>query len=443
MTDGRRLVVVSQHFPPDNSGHASRVGDTTTYLAEAGWDVEVLAPPPSFPHGEHERRWYRTERDSHGDVGVRRLWAWQPAEADPSTLSRLAYYLTFAVHAALWLALNFRRYDVVLTTDPPIFTGLAGFVPSWFGRKWVVEVRDLWIDASVSLGFLREGSVFERLSRAFQRATLHRADLVGVTTETLGERLAETYGEGLAAKTRVVPNGADVARLGTPTEPRPHDDGSRPTLVYVGNIGHAQDLESCIRAMAHLEHDAVLRLVGGGDAVPHLREVVAETGLEDRVEFVGQVPREAVPDIVRSADVGLAPLVKDEGLAYAMPTKVYEYLGCARPAVVTGCGELERFVEASGGGLLAENTPEDIARAVDELLGDHERRVRMGREGYAYVWEHYDRRNIALNFDRHLSALVGVEPFAPVSERSAPEVLPAATADETATESTASELRAR
>jgi glycosyltransferase involved in cell wall biosynthesis len=195
--------------------------------------------------------------------------------------------------------------------------------------------------------------------------------------------------------------------------------------------------------MDHLEHDAVLRLVGGGDAVPHLREVVAETGLEDRVEFVGQVPRDEVPGILEAADVGLAPLVKDEGLAYAMPTKVYEYLGCARPAVVTGCGELERFVEASGGGLLAENTPEDIARAVDDLLGDHDRRVRMGREGYAHVWEHYDRRNIARNFDRHLSALVGVEPSAPVTEGSAPEVRPATTADEPTTGTTESELRAR
>jgi glycosyltransferase involved in cell wall biosynthesis len=419
-SDGRRLVVVSQHFPPDNSGHASRVGDMTTYLDEAGWEVSVLAPPPSFPHGEHPRRWYRTERSAHGGVAVRRLWAWQPGEADPSTLSRLAYYLTFAVHATLWLALHGRRYDVVLTTDPPIFTGLAGFLPALRGTKWVVEVRDLWIDASVSLGFVREGGLFERLSRAFQRAALRRADLLAVTTETLGERLAETYGPELASKTRVVPNGADIARLGAPTDPEPREDDTRHVLVYVGNIGHAQDLESCVRAMAHLEHDAVLRLVGGGDAVSHLRRVVTETGLEDRVQFVGQVPRAAVPGILRAADVGLAPLVKDDGLAYAMPTKVYEYLGCARPVVVTGCGELERFVERSGGGLLAENTPEDIARAVDELLADPERRTRMGRAGHEYVHERYDRRNIARRFDGHLSALLGVEVADPASEAAPP-----------------------
>jgi len=342
-------------------------------------------------------------------VTVHRLWTWQPTEADPGTLSRLGYYVTFAVHALLWLLVYGRRYDVVLTTTPPISTGLPGFVPSLTGAWWVVDVRDLWIDASVSLGFIEEGSLVERASRAFQRRVLETADIVTVTTETLRETLRDEFGADLTGRTVVVPNGVDMARFGTTPPDRngetPRRGDDRPVLVYVGNIGHAQDLDVCVRAMEAVSADAVLRLVGGGDAVPSLKRLVRSRGLDDRVEFVEPVPREEIPGILARADVGLAPLVDDEELAYAMPTKVYEYLGSRLPVVVTGRGELKRFVEESGGGVHAPNDVDAVAAAIDDLLADDERRAEMAANGYEYVRSEYDREHIASRLDDHLRGL--------------------------------------
>jgi glycosyltransferase involved in cell wall biosynthesis len=409
----RRVVVVSQQFPPDTSGHASRMKDMTANLGDVGWDIDVLAPPPSFPHGEFDRQWYRTRERTVEDVTVRRLWSWQPTESDPGAVSRLAYYITFALHATLWLAFNARRYDVVVTTTPPIFTGLAGFLPSLAGTWWVVDVRDLWIDASVSLGFIGEGGILERTSRAFQRHVLRTGDTVAVTTEMLGDTLCEQYSAALAEKMVVVPNGVDMSRFGAtdhePTadgesvaEPAGDGDDDRAVIVYVGNVGHAQDLESCVRAMNSTSSDAVLRLVGGGDTVPRLRRIVREEGLEDRVEFVDPVPREEIPSVLSEADIGIAPLVDDEELAYAMPTKVYEYLGCGLPVVVTGRGELERFVRKSGGGVHVDNDPAEIAAAFDRLIGDDALRTDMASNGHEYVRNRYDRGRIARRLDGHV-----------------------------------------
>ena len=428
----RRIAVVSQQFPPDTSGHASRMTDMTKNLDAIGWEVDVLAPPPSFPHGEFDQQWYRSKSSTIDGVNVNRIWSWQPTTSDPSVLSRLAYYITFALHATLWLLFNSRKYDVVLTTTPPIFTGMAGFVPSLTGTRWVVDVRDLWIDASVSLGFIGEGGILERSSRAFQRQVLRTGDTVAVTTEMLGEALCEQYGEELREKLVVVPNGVDMSRFGVEPEPTAESEAisvpaggsesepatgsepeakaeseDRPSIVYVGNIGHAQDLESCIRAMNLVSHDAVLRLVGGGDTVPRLKRIAAEEGLEDRVEFVEPIPREEIPDLLSGSDIGIAPLVRDEELAYAMPTKVYEYFGCGLPIVVTGCGELERFVRESGGGIHVDNDPREIAAAFDRLLADEAMRTDMGANGHEYVRTRYDRRRIAERLDGHVRELVG------------------------------------
>jgi len=422
----RRLAVVSQQYPPDKSGHASRISDTATALAERGWDVEVVAPPPSFPHGEFDRDWYRTRRTVEDGVAVRRLWAWQPTEADPGTISRLAYYVTFALHAFLWLTIGRRRYDIVLTTTPPISTGLPGFVAALSDIPWVVDVRDLWIDASVSLGFIPEGGVLERGSRRFQRRVLHTADAVAVTTETLGEHLCDQYEGALGEKLLHVPNGVDIDRFAAAKAGGGADadrattlvgrsggadgagstDRGRPVIIYVGNIGHAQALDTCVRAMERLEHDATFRLVGGGDAVPDLRRVAAEAGVAGRVEFTGPVPNEEAPSLLAAADVGVAPLLDDAELAYAMPTKVYEYMGAGLPVVTTGRGELERFVDRSGGGIHTATDPDAVADALDTLLADEGYRRRVGAAGREYIRPTYDRDYIAVRLSDHLQRLV-------------------------------------
>jgi len=409
----RRVVFVSQMYPPEKGGNPSRIHDTATHLREEGWDVTVLAPPPSYPPGEFERTNRLRSTEVVDGVTVHRLWTWQPRGDDPGMRGRLPYFLLFAIHAAVWLLWHLRRYTVVVTSTPPISTGAPGLVAAALGSRWVVDVRDLWIDASISLGYLEEGSLIERVSRRFQASVLHAADRITVTTRANARLVRRQYGDSLSEKIVHVPNGVDTSLFrptdgdGTDESSPPDDDG--PTIVYTGNLGSAQDLEACVRAMSSLDHeDATLRLVGAGDRKSDLERLTAELGLDDRVEFTGTVPRDEVPSILDRATVGVAPLEDSDELAYAIPTKLYEYLACGLPTVVTGRGEIERFVEDSGGGVHVANDPERIADRLDALLDDPERRRELGTAGREYVTERYGRRAIASRLSDELDDLVGV-----------------------------------
>jgi glycosyltransferase involved in cell wall biosynthesis len=303
-----------------------------------------------------------------------------------------------------------------MTTTPPISTGLAGFVTVLTNTTWVVDVRDLWIDASVSLGFIPEGGLVEHGSRYFQRQVLHTADTIAVTTETLGDHLCDQYGTTLAEKVCLVPNGVDMDRFASADTSDSVIDGDEPAIVYVGNIGHAQALDACIRAMGRLDHDATLYLIGSGDSVPALREVVAEADIEDDVVFTGPIPHEEVPAVLKTAAIGIAPLLDDAELAYAMPTKVYEYMGAGLPVVTTGRGELERFVEKSGGGIHTVTDPDDIATAFDKLLATESYRRKLGSSGQDYVSPTYDRGHIAARFDEQIRQHIEGESTPPETE---------------------------
>lgn len=400
--DSQRVVVVSQHYPPDRSGNASRISDTCSDLSSEGWEVTVLSPPPAFPHGEFEQVWRRKTTSSDEGVVVHRLWAWQPTADDPGFLSRIAYYLTFPIHAFVWLLFNAGRYDAIVTSSPPIFTGLAALPFGLLGRKpWLVDVRDLWIDASISLGFIDEGGLLERLSRAYERVVLRTADRVTVTTTVLGDRLVETYGIE-REKLVHLPNGVDTGEF------RPTRDDPDPEIVYTGNVGHAQALEACILAMDELdEQDAVLKIVGDGDTRGELERLVAEEGLQDRVEFTGLVPREAIPEIINDAMVGVAPLKSDEALEYAVPTKAYEYMSCERPVVATGTGEIEALLAGSDGGIFVDDHAESIADALDALLMNPEKREELGENGREHMLEQYERRIVATRLATVLNGVTG------------------------------------
>jgi glycosyltransferase involved in cell wall biosynthesis len=414
--NNRRVVFVSQRYPPEQGGNASRIRDTAVNLSEQGWDVTVLAPVKSYPFGEFERSRAWHTRESEREIAVHRFWTWQPQTTGPSLVHRLAYFLVFALQALWWLLRNVRRYDIVITSSPPITTELSGIAVSLLGKPWVTDIRDLWIDAAVGLGHIEEGGLPERAARRFQRFALRTADKITVTTDATTEELEASYGPGIKSKTVLIPNGVDadvfVASDDDVGETGSTDSSAagQPVIVYTGNIGSAQDLESCVKAMDRLaDEDAVLRLVGSGDLIPELKRLVDELSLADRVEFTGLVPRETVPKILNEATVGVAPLKDTAALKYAMPTKVYEYLACGLPTLVTGGDHIEWFIRESGGGVHVDNDPERIAEALDELLADANYRTELAERGHDHVVAQYTREGIARRLSDELGALVDTD----------------------------------
>jgi len=396
----KQVCIVSQHFPPEKSGNASRIYDTAVHLARLGIDVTVLAPHPTFPTGSFSRTWKRSNVQEVDGIRVVQLWTWQPGSGNPGFPSRMAYYLLFPLHAALWLLVNRSRFDAIVTSAPPLFTGIPGYIlKRTSGVKWILDIRDLWIDASISLGFLREGSIYERMSRRFEQMCLARADLVGVTTEELGRRISSRY--RVTAPMELMPNGVNTDFF------RPNNGRKKRQIIYAGNVGHAQDLDKVALAVKSMNGTYNLKflIVGDGDTRENLERLVKAESLTGSVVFTGTLPREEIPRLLSESLVGVAPLKRLENLEYAVPTKAYEYMACGIPFVGCGCGEIAHLARESGAGVIADNTPEAIAATLSALLDDPEKMEEMGRRGREYVAEHYDRRSVALKLKQYIERM--------------------------------------
>lgn len=386
-----KLLIISANFPPEKFGNASRIFDMSKYLVQSGVDLTILAPHPSYPPGSFSRKWNISESNTIEGIKVINLLAWQPKSPNPSFLSRIAYYISFPIHTLFWVLFNRKKFDIIMTSAPPIFTGFGGLFSKLLLRKqWMLDIRDLWIDVSILSGYLKEGSFFERVSRKYERFCCSKADRIFVTSKGTGTRIIDIYNVN-GDKIKLIPNGVDTEFF------YPIQVEKKNQIIFAGNIGHLQDVENAILSMKLInqQFDMKLLIVGDGDLKKQMEALTRENNLSEYVTFAGLVSRDKIPEMLAESLIGLALLKKSMSLEYAIPTKAYEAMACGIPFIATGIGEIRNLTIRSGAGLIAENTPESIADVILTLLNNPSKIKEMGTKGRVFVETNYSRKSIA------------------------------------------------
>jgi glycosyltransferase involved in cell wall biosynthesis len=147
-------------------------------------------------------------------------------------------------------------------------------------------------------------------------------------------------------------------------------------ILFVGHAFERKGLADAVAALAQSKTGAHLVVVGGGDAAEYRREADA-LGVGSRVHFAGAV--DSPEDYYAAADLLLLPTRSDP---WGIP--VIEAMAAGVPVVTTEAAGSATVAAAAGAGLVVPSrSPERLARAIGELLGDPARRREMGERGMA------------------------------------------------------------
>jgi glycosyltransferase involved in cell wall biosynthesis len=201
-----------------------------------------------------------------------------------------------------------RRSQVALVYATPVTVGLAGVVlRRLFGRPFVVYVQDLWPDTVVATGMLPA-----RLERAigaalepFCRLVYRSASRVAVISPGMKRLLVD---RGVAdSKIDVIYNWVDDDLFHPEPSAAPNECFR---VMYAGNLGDVQGLETLLNAVATLDDlsDLEVVLVGSGVAEPRLRALVESLGIDRRVVFQGPKPTCEMSRLLAQAHVQLVSL---------------------------------------------------------------------------------------------------------------------------------------
>jgi glycosyltransferase involved in cell wall biosynthesis len=187
-------------------------------------------------------------------------------------------------------------------------------------------------------------------------------------------------------------------------------------VCYIGTMGMAHGLETLVEAATRLQHSApqvLFLLVGEGAEKERIISLAHSRGLTN-IRFVDQQPREKIPAYICSSDACLVLLKKADLFKTVIPTKMLEFMSCARAVILGVDGQARRIVEEAQAGIYVEpENAADLVPAVIRLAGDAALRESLGRNGRLHVLKHFSRQRTAhsyiavleemLRIDRHKS----------------------------------------
>jgi glycosyltransferase involved in cell wall biosynthesis len=401
------LAILTQYFPPEMGAPQTRLSELTERIVRAGHQVTVLTAMPNYPHGKIQEGyggWFKEEY-MYG-AHILRAFIYPTQRAD--FLHRLSNYFSFVFSSAMIGTFKLPHVDYLMVQSPPLFLGLSGI---WLSRikrtRMIFNVSDLYPESAVKIGVIRENSTFYRVAQKIEELCYKAAWAVSGQSKSI---VADINRRFPTLRTMRISNGVDT-NLFAPTR---RDESTRQWLKgdsnasiivsYIGLHGLAQGLEQIVNAASHFKDDPDIRFVFIGDGVekPKLK-AQAEAMHCDNIAFYEAVAKVNVPAAIASSDIMLASI--KGSIPGMVPVKLYEAMACARPVILVAKDEAADIVREHECGVVVEPGDIDgIAKAIELLRNEPERRRQYGENGRKAAEKFYNRDTIAQELTEYLVA---------------------------------------
>ncbi|THB69786.1 MAG: glycosyltransferase WbuB [Gammaproteobacteria bacterium] len=402
------ILFLSHYFPPEVNAPATRTYEHCRHWVEAGHKVTVVTCVPNHPQGKiypgFKNRLY--QKEIVDGIEVIRLWTY--ITANEGFLKRTLNYVLYMI--AVIMALPFLpKANIVVSTSPQFFCGLAGFFYSFFKRaRWILEIRDLWPESIIAVGAITNKKII-RVLEWIERFAYRRSDKIVCVTDAFKKYISN---KGIDSnKIEVIKNGVDLQLFsefsGKNELAEEYQLSDKFVASYVGTHGMAHHLETVLEAANLLRDrdDIIFILVGDGAERNKLLSLKEEMQLNN-VLMLGQMPKARMPEVWDLSDASLVLLKKSDLFKTVIPSKIFESMAMRKPIVLGVEGEVKEIIENAECGICIEpENAQQLADALTKLADDAELHKNKGDNGRRYVENYFDRKVLANNYANVFDAL--------------------------------------
>jgi glycosyltransferase involved in cell wall biosynthesis len=286
----------------------------------------------------------------------------------------------------------------------------ASFLGWLKGVPVVLWVQDLWPHSAEATGYIKSGWLLKILEK-FVRFSYSHTDLILVQSQAFVDPVSK-----LAPKIPVLyyPNSVDKDFYTLKEIDAPVIDSlnSGFTVLFAGNVGEAQSMETILSAAQELllYKEIKIVIIGSGSKIEWLSKEIKRKSL-DNVFLEGRYPVETMPALMRKASVLLVSLSKQPIFSLTVPNKIQAYLAVGKPIIACLNGEGARIINEAKAGLsvLAEDA-KGLAEAIITMYRmTGKERLQLGKNGRAYFKVNFNEDVLIDDLIKHFRSLVKKE----------------------------------
>jgi glycosyltransferase involved in cell wall biosynthesis len=377
------LVTIFEELYPLSGGGSPRISNIIQAFARQGHEVCVAG---GIASSDEEAKEYL------GCAEIVRLKT--VSRLDPHKMKK--YLLAHPVNM-IRLIRAVRRFKPDLIVPHNTIAGYGALLGVKFSGSSPLVVLNLtdvlfeYLDNYSSGGWL---SLVQKFGRKMESAAIRGADRIITISRAMKEIILE-YGTS-ADKIEVICDGVDLGifrKYQSDDLRQEHAAGKKTVLIFQGVIDPQDGPELLVAAAGKLcaaRPATAFWIIGEGTAIPALKKMVGEAGLNDAFFFSGWLTQAEVSRYMSAGDIGLVILPDIVSARGRVTLKEFEYWACGLSVVAPRLPALEEVIEDGKTGLFYHpGDEEDLVRKIETLIDDPDLSRKMGEEGLKVVEEKY------------------------------------------------------
>jgi glycosyltransferase involved in cell wall biosynthesis len=385
------VLLVTTNYWPEPTGIAIYTTDLAENLKEKGHQVSVLTSLPHYP-------WWKIPVEfSHLGEGVASHNGIEVIRTKHLVPPKMNALLRVRFEISLWW--NLRRvskgfmgkeFDVVIACMPTVAAGIVGKrISKQLKVPFGLIVQDL-SGAGAKQSGLRGGALISKIAHAVEGNALHAADSLVVVSPAMNDVV---IGFGVESRriNQILNYSARTVASGDKSNARRKFGWAIEdfVVIHTGNMGAKQDLENVVRAADALTGESQIKiyLVGHGNQENNLKVFCEGKG---NIAILPAVSDEDYSALLSAADLLLVN-ERSTQMGMSLPSKLTSYLYSQHPvlAAVPRDGASWNFLEGIAE-LVDAGKPELLAKAIEELSRNPERRFELAKKGLEFARVHLD-----------------------------------------------------
>lgn len=345
-------------------------------LSDDDFEVSVLSSQPSYRGGGDKSC---PAREQLNGMEIHRMSS--PIPTGVNGALDFANMLLFTLRVFVFILFG-NKYDfIMISTSPPVMAGFAVSLASRIRRsRYLYHCMDIHPEIGRISGEFRQPALFSFLRRLDALTCKYAARVVVLSKDM--EQAIRARGHGQDARVSVINNFSipdfDDKKYIVPPEFAKSSNKFR--IIFAGNIGRFQGLESFVDAMKELggRQDVEFVFMGSGKALAHLRQRT-EGLCDESIRFFPQQPLGVAKAVIEDADLCVVSLIPGV-IRYAYPSKTMAYLAQGKPLLVSvePDSDLAKLVVEEGvGAVVTPGCAKQVSDAIIRFLDDLEYRQQV------------------------------------------------------------------